>query len=250
MMISRSHAAGRCPCCGGSGSVQTVDEKLFVARPDADPLNENFLRPEAIGVLKGVRRNDLLPFFKRMTFEGLWSQSCSFAQLKPDERTILLHGYWSRPGHGSFLKSLGGRPEDVRSWLRWDGLIPAVRRKSERSKNVEWRKQIETSSKLVDCPRCQGTGLQLYSRAVPLGPHSLFNWVRDGTVKEFAQALRKMRTPSPRVRRTRDRVVHCLEPLSKVVPRAPLREPINDPDLLRSVFERIVRSMTQLKVLD
>ena len=248
--LSRSHAAGRCPSCGGSGSVQTVDEKLFVAQPAADPLDEIFLRTEALGVLKGVRRNILLPFFKRMTSEGLWAQSRPFSQLKPDERTILLHGYWSRPGHGSFLKNPKARPEDVRSWLRWDGFVPAVRGEAGRSRNVEWQKQLETSSKSVDCPRCQGTGLQLHSRAISLGLRSLFDWVREGAIREFTQALRKMRPPGSRAKHMRDRVVHCLEPLSRAVPQAPLREPINDPKLLRSVFERTVHSMTRLKVVD
>ena len=77
----------------------------------------------------------------------------------------------------------------------WDGLIPAVRAESERSRNVEWRKHLENSSKSVDCPQCQGTGLQLHSRAIPVGPHSLFEWVRQGTVGEFAQALENISPP-------------------------------------------------------
>ena len=248
--LSRSHAAGRCPCCRGSGLVQTVDEKLFIAHLTADPLDEGFLSSEALDVLKGIRRNMLLPFFKRMISEGLWLQGCSFSQLGPEERAILMHGYWSRPNHGSFLKNPRAKPEDVRSWLRWDGFIRAVRTESERSKNMEWRKHLETSTKSVDCPRCQGTGLQLHSRAIPLGRRSLFEWVRAGTIKEFAQALEKMRPPSRRAKCMKVRILHCLEPLSKAVPQAPLREPINDPALLRSVFERTVHSMTQLKVLN
>ena len=247
--LSRSHAPGRCPCCGGNGSVRTVDEQLFVAQPTADPLAEQFLRPEALGVLKGVRRNNLLPFFKRMATEELWPGDRSFSRLEADEKAIMLHGFWARPGHGSFLKNARDKPEDVRSWLRWGGLIPAIRAESERSRNMQWRKQLEASWKSADCPRCQGTGLELHSRAVALGSQSLFKWVREGTVEEFTQALRKMKTPGPRNRRRRDRVLHCLEPLAKAVPRAPLREPIDDPGLLRSVFERTVHSMTQLKVL-
>ena len=116
--------AGRCSCCRGVGSVETVDERLFISQPTADPLEESFLNPEALGVLKGVRRSNLLPFFKRMSSEELWPQGRPFSRLAPDERAILLHGYWSRPGHGSFLKKPGAKPEDVRSWLRWDGLDP------------------------------------------------------------------------------------------------------------------------------
>ena len=248
--LSRSHAAGRCPCCGGIGSVQTMDERLFISQPSADPLDESFLSPEALGVLRGVRRSNLLPFFKRMTSEGLWPQGCSFSRLEPDERAILLHGYWSRPSHGSFLKNPRAKPEDVHSWMRWDGFIPAVRAESERSRNAEWRKRLENSSKSMDCPRCRGTGLQLHSRAVPLGPHSLFEWIREGAVGEFAQALEKMPPPSRRAKRMKVRILHCLEPLTNTVPRAPLRAPISDPNLLHSVFERTVHSLTQLKVLD
>ena len=185
-----------------------------------------------------------------MITEGLWTQGRPFSRLSQDERAILLHGYWSRPGHGSFLKKPGAKPEDVRSWLRWDGLIPAVRAESERSRNVEWRKQLKILSKSVDCPRCQGTGLQMHSRAVLLGPHSLFEWVRNGTVGEFAHVLEKFSPTSRRVKRMKVRILHCLEPLTNTIPRAPLREPISDPDLLRSVFERTVQSMIRLKVLD
>ena len=248
--LSRSHASGRCSGCSGVGLVETVDETLFISQPTADPLEESFLSPEALGVLKGVRRNNLLPFFKRMISEGLWPQGRPFSRLTPDERAILLHGYWSRPGHGSFLKKPGAKPEDVRSWLRWDGLIPAVQAESERSRNVEWREHLENSSKSVDCPQCQGTGLQLHSRAILVGPHSLFEWVRQGTVGEFAQALENFTPPSQRAKRMKVRILHCLEPLTNSVPRAPLRDQIGDPDLLRSVFERTVHSMLQLKVLD
>ena len=248
--LSMSHAAGRCPCCRGMGSVQTIDERLFISQPNADPLEDSFLSREALGVLKGVRRSSFLPFFKRMIVEGLWSQGRPFFRLSPDERAILLHGYWHRPGHGSFLKKPGAKPEDVRSWLRWDGLIPAVQAEFRRSRNVEWQKHLEISLKSVDCPQCQGTRLQLHSRAIPVGPHSLFEWVRQGTVGEFAQALKNVNTPSQRVKRMKLRILHCLEPLTNAVPRAPLRDPITDPDLLRSVFERTVQSMLQLKVLD
>ena len=248
--LSRSHAAGRCPCCGGVGSVTTIDEGLYISEPTADPLDESFLRPEALGVLRGVRRSNLLPFFKRMISEGLWPQGCSFSRLEPDDRAILLHGYWCRPSHGSFLKNPKAKPEDVRSWMRWDGLIPAIRAESERSRNAEWRRQLEKSYKLVDCPRCQGTGLQLHSRAVRLGPHSLFEWIREGSIGEFAQALEEMPPVSSRANRMKVRILHCLEPLAEAVPRASLRESIGDPKLLRSVFERTVHSLTQLKVLD
>ena len=248
--LSRFHAAGWCPCCAGTGSVQTVDEDLLVARPAADPLDDGFLGAEALGVLRGVRRNMLLPFFKRMIAEGLWLRGRSFFRLEPDERCILMHGFWCRPSHGSFLKNPRAKPEDVRSWLRWDGLVRAVLTESERSRHVEWRKRLSSSTRPMECPRCRGTGLQTHSRAIRLGRRSWFEWVRAGTVEELARALQQASPPSRRSERMKQRILYCLEPLTRTVPGAPLREPIQDPALLRPVFERAVDSMTQLRVLN
>ena len=78
----------------------------------------------------------------------------------------------------------------------------------------------------------------------------MFEWVSRGSVGEFVQVLSTMDSSSQRAKRMKLRIVHCLEPLTIAIPRAPLREPITDPDLLRSVFERIVQSMLRLKVVD
>lgn len=197
-----------------------------------------------------MRRNSFLPFFKRLISEGLWPKDRAFYQLDSEERTILMHGYWARPGHGSFLKTPKAKPEDVRSWLRWDGLVPAVRAEAERSKNQDWRKRLQTSSQMAECPICQGTGLQLHSQAVALGEHSLFEWVRDGNIEAFSRAIAGMNPASRRSERTRSRVLHCLDPLRQACPQAPMRQPVEDPGLLRTVFERVVGSMIQLKVVD
>ncbi len=248
--LSRSHPAGSCPSCDGSGCVQTVDQSLIIARPTTHPLDDGFLSPQALRVLRGVRRNSLLPFLKRMISEGLWPANRSFSRLEPEERSILMHGFWARTGHGSFLKNSRAKSEDVRSWLRWDGLIQAVRREAGRSPDSAWRQHLERSEKAINCPLCQGTGLQLHTRAIKLGRRSWFEWVRTGTVKELAQALRQADSPNQRSQRTKARILHCLEPLVRMAPQARLREPLDDPDILRAVFERTIRSMTQLQVLN
>ncbi len=247
--LSRFHAAGRCPCCAGSGSVRTVDEELLIASPAADPFDDGFLRAKALGVLRGVRRHMWLPFFKRMIAEGLWLRDRSFSRLEPEERCTLMHGFWCRPGHGSFLKKPRAKPEDVRSWLRWDGLVAVVLREAERSRHVEWRERLSSSTRTMECPQCRGTGLQVHSRAIRLGRRSWFEWVRAATVGELAGAL-QVSSLSRRGDRMKERILHCLEPLMRTAPQAPLREPIQDPVLLRPVFERTVHSMTQLRVLN
>jgi excinuclease UvrABC ATPase subunit len=229
--------------------VPAFDESLVIAHSNASPTSERFFRPEVLSILRGVRKSILLPFLKRMTAEGLWSDKTSFDSLSKEERTILLHGYWRRPGPGSFLKTSKVDPEEVNSWLRWNGLFRAILDEIHRSKDTDWVSQINAASRAIKCPVCNGTGLHIQSRAITLGPRSFFDWVLEGTVGELAKALREMTPPSSRSKNTRTRVLHCLEPLVKAIPRAQLHEEIDDPKLLRSVFERTAHSMTNLKVL-
>lgn len=247
--LVRSHTTGRCPSCEGGCSVPVFDESLVVAHKTADPTSERFLHPEALKILRGVRRNILLPFLKRMTAEGLWTDGRAFERLTPDERKILMHGYWHRPGPGSFLKTQSSDPSEVGSWLRWDGLFRAVLDEVDRSDAKDWVEQIRATTRRIKCPVCAGTGLQSHARAISLGSRSFFGWVRDGTIGELVKALRKLDPPSKRSEKRREQIVHCLEPLSRAVPNAPLREPVDDDKLLRDVYERAVRSLTRLEVL-
>jgi excinuclease UvrABC ATPase subunit len=247
--LCRSHVAGRCPSCMGSGYVPVFDEGLVVATTKVDPGSEKFFRPEALGVLRGIRRSVLLPFLKRMTAEGLWPAGRAFAQLEPDERAILLHGYWQRPGPGSFLKNTQSDPEDVGSWLRWNGLFGAILYEVDRSKASEWVTRIRATSRHIVCPLCSATGLRLHAQAIPLGTASFFDWVRDATVGELVKALGKIVPKSIRSEKMKTRILHCLQPLSQAAPKARLREPIGDSRLARAVFERTVHSLTRLDVL-
>jgi excinuclease ABC A subunit len=247
--LVRSHTTGHCPYCAGAGSVSVFDESLVIAHKTADPASERFLHPEALKVLRGVRRSVLIPFLKRMTAEGLWPSGRAFERLTPDERTILMHGYWHRPGPGSFLKTPTSDPGEVSSWLRCDGLFRAVLNEADRSSAKEWVEQIRATTRGIKCPVCAGTGLQSHARAISLGSRSFFDWVRDGSIGELVKALGKLEPPSARSEKRRAQILHCLEPLGRAVPRAPLREPVVDAELLRDVFERTVRSLTRLEVL-
>jgi excinuclease ABC A subunit len=247
--LSRLHPAGSCPSCNGKCVVPAFDESLVIAHSTANPTSDRFLRPEALNLLRGVRRSILLPFLKRMSDEGLWPTKASFDSLGGDERTILLHGYWHRPGPGSFLKTAKADPEEVNSWLRWNGLFRVVLDEIHRSKDTDWVSKINATSRAIKCPVCAGTGLHIQSGAIKLGAKSFFDWVREGTVAQLATALREMTPASSRSKNARSRLLHCLEPLVRAVPRAPLNEEIEDAKLLRAVFERTAHSMTNLKVI-
>jgi excinuclease ABC A subunit len=247
--LVRSHATGRCPCCGGVGSVPVFDDALVVVHKTANPTEERFLHPEALKVIRGVRRSFLLPFLKRMVAEGLWPEGRAFSQLRAEERRILMHGYWHRPGPGSFLKTANSDPAEVGSWLRWDGLFGVVLDEVDRSDEGEWAKHVRATTHSIECPVCAGTGLQAHARAITLGSRSFYDWVRDGAIGDMVKALGKLPPTSNRSERMRDRILHCLEPLSRAVPRASLRETVGEAELLRAVFERTVSSMTGLGVL-
>lgn len=248
--LIRSHPAGHCPSCEGGGTVVVFDEALIVADSRAEPTDESFLHPEAVKILRGVRRNTLIPFFKRMVDEGLWPEGWSFAKLGPEGHTILMHGYWHRPGPGSFLKTPQAEPEEVGSWLRWDGLFRIVLNELDRSTSQEWVKEIRSTTRSIKCPVCDGTALQRHSRAIKLEAKSFFDWVRDGNIGDMVKALGKSAPPSARSKKMLKRILYCLEPLSHTnVSKTRLREPVRDAKLLRSVFERTVHSLTRLEVL-
>ncbi|HET9227360.1 MAG TPA: hypothetical protein VFR31_11885, partial [Thermoanaerobaculia bacterium] len=204
---------------------------------------------EALAILRGVRRSDMLPFFRRLAEEGLWNPGKRFSQLDPEEKDLLLHGYWHRPGPGSFLKERNADPQEVSSWLRWDGLVRHLLEQLDRSRDERWAEAVRTSRRERTCFVCQGTGLAPHSRVVERAGRSLHDWVLRGTVGEIRTALRQSPCRTERERRTLERVLHCLDPLARKRPEAKLREPIGDPALGRAVYERVVRSFTSLAIV-
>lgn len=248
--LVRSHTTGRCPCCRGVGLVPVFDENLIIADQMKDPTKEEFLHPEAFKILRGIRRNLMLPFFKKMIEEGLWVVNRPFNQLQSNERTILMNGYWHRPGHGSFLKSPKSDPEEVNSWLRWSGLYRTVLDEANKSKSKEWINKIRQSTNSVECPICSGTGLNRYSRAVYIGEQSFFDLVRKGTVGDMIKALEEFVPSSARSKKRRERILDSMKPLKISASDTSLRKPIRDVALQRTVFERTVKNMTTLEVAE
>jgi excinuclease UvrABC ATPase subunit len=247
--LVRSHVTGRCPYCAGEGVVTVFDESLVIGQPKAKPTDEKFLHTEALKILRGVRKSVLLPFLKRMSVEGLWPEGKSFASLGAEEHSILMHGYWHRPGPGSFLKAPKANPEEVGSWLRWDGLFRVTFEELDRSTSKGWVKDIQSTKRNNKCPVCEGTGMRPHVRAIKLGTKSFFDLVKVGSVGDLVKALETLAPASERSKRMRKRILHCLEPLSRSAHSAKLRESFDDTKLLRAVFERTVHSLTRLEVL-
>lgn len=215
---SRFKPEGACPACGGTGCVRALDPALVItdARSEPDDL-ETYLRPEAASLLKGVWRAEFRPFLRRMAEEGLLAHVTDTAWIR--------FGYWHRPGHGSFLKNTRADPDEVASWLRWDGLDTRLRAELPRSRHADWRSAVEASLSEVLCPTCEGSGHGVTVRLLTLGGRCLDAWIRSGSIGELCAALQVMPLDRPRQLLTRDRVLKCFEPLLRSNPGAPLQAP-------------------------
>jgi len=236
--FSRLDPQGCCPMCKGSRGVIVIPDALVIKDRKAPPDSERFLTPEANSVMKGVRQNGLNPFLRRLAKEGLWESDASFERLERDKRDIILFGFWSRPGPGSFLKSPSANPSEVASWLRWDGLYRHVLDQSDRSNNAEWVRSVRAKAETKRCALCAGSGLKQFASLLKVGETSFVEWTGSSNASRMLQMLNKMKTHTLRQQRTHKRIVDCLAPLAE------------KGDAATQVVERTVESFTTMKVFD
>ena len=232
--FSRLDERGRCPMCRGERVVTTIPDTLVIGASTVGPDHQEFLSPEALAVMKGVLRNELTPFLRRLSKEGLWNLATPFASLDAAEREMVLFGCWSRPGAGSFLKRPSANPVEVASWLRWDGLYRRLLDQSDRSRNPDWVRQLRSGARQRRCPRCKGSGLQLFAELLPVGDVSLAEWVRLGDGARMLDQIGQVAPTTARQRRTHNRILHCLAPLGTLGPA------------LSAVAKRTVESFTTM----
>lgn len=211
--FSRHHPRGRCPACSGTRRVAAVDPGLVVARPDFPVHEESFLTPEAAAVTRGIRRNAMLPFFRRLEKEGLWNLSLPYADLAAEQKDVAMFGFWARPGAGTFLKSPAADPAEVSSWLRWDGLYREVLREADRAGKPEWMAAV-SGSEPVRCPVCAGTGLKPYAALLEVGEKPFPAWAPLADTRRQLDLLRSVRATTPRQKETHRRLLDCLAPLA------------------------------------
>lgn len=237
--FSRLDSRGWCPACEGQREVTAAAEPLVIGNPDTSPDGEGFLTPEADAVMKGVRRNELKPFLKRLAAEGLWELSTTFGELSPERREWILFGFWSRPGAGSFLKSASANPAEVGSWLRWDGLYRRVLDEAGRSRNEDWARRLKESCRRLRCPRCSGSGLQRFAQVLRVGEMPFSEWSLVDAPARRLDLLRKVKPHKPRQREMRKRILDCLAPLT-VSSTSPARA---------SVVDRAVGAFTTMEAV-
>lgn len=211
--FDRRIVRGQCPCCMGSGQVISYDPCLLINNGQWSVEQSGFLQPDALGILKGVHRNVLVPFFKRITKENIWLPDRPVGQLTEFERNLLLHGFWESSGHGAFLKTPASNPKEVASWLRWDGLYAYVRDNLSRGSQA-WSKEVLASQQMIRCPMCEGGGLRQHARLFEFAGRSYADWLNVGTVSELCHALQHIVPPNERSKRRKARLIETLTPLN------------------------------------
>ncbi len=207
--FDRHTLRGRCPCCMGRGQVLSYDLTLLIGDVRRPVEDNDFLHPGALDVLKGVHRNVLLPFFRRMVKEELWPAGRPIAQLSDHEWKLLLYGFWARPGPGSFLRTPKSNPKEVASWLRWDGLFAYMRDNASRG-SQQWREAVLASEEMISCPLCAGLGLRRHVLLFEFAGRSYADWLTTGTVAELCYALKKLVPPNARSERRQARLIKVL----------------------------------------
>ena len=232
--FSRLDPLGRCPMCKGNRSITTIPDALVIGHRNVPPDTEHFLTPEANSVMKGVRQNELKPFLRRLSKEGLWEFKTSFERLDRAKRDLILFGFWSRPGPGSFLKSPRANPAEVASWLRWDGLYRHIQAQADRSRDVQWLGQVREQSQAKTCLLCEGSGMRRFAGLLRVGDTSFAEWARMAHPRRMLDLLKKVEVHTPRQQRTRERLLYCLAPLAETDSSA------------RPVVERSVESFTTM----
>lgn len=210
----RLDRGGCCTMCRGKGVVTALDRNLLVARHKERVVDVKSLEKHASEILKGVLRAEMLPFFKRLADEGLWDSDARWNSLGAEAEATVMHGFWIRPSHGTFLKSgRGNDGSEANHWLRWDGLVSAVDGQLARSKDSGWRNAVNDSRREVTCPSCRGTGLSPNASLLQNGALTMNEWSRQGTLDAFLEALESLPGLPPRAIRERKRLAHCLGPL-------------------------------------
>jgi excinuclease ABC A subunit len=212
--FSRHEPRGRCPACAGARTVAAIDNSLVIAKDAAAPDEAGFLTREADEVLRGVRRNTLIPFLRRLEKEGLWRGGIAFRRLGPDERALILHGYWTRPGPGSFLKNPSADPAEVSSWLRWDGLYAELLREAGRSRHPAWLRAIGAGTARLPCPVCDATGLRPHAALLAVADEPYPRWASALSPERKYRAVEALKPATPRQRETYGRLRKCLKPLA------------------------------------
>ena len=215
----RLDRGGACPMCRGRTVVTHLDRDLLVARPSGSALDEKSLDSRASAILKGVWRSEVVPFFRRLADEDLWDADARWTSLDAATEATVMHGFWIRPSHGTFLKT-GSKNDgsEVGHWLRWDGLVSAVDGQLERSKDARWRDAVNASRREVRCPMCRGAGVGPNAALLEVGGKTLDAWMRGGDLDAFLDALEALPRLPPRAARERKRVAYCVAPLRSTKP--------------------------------
>ncbi|MGD9159496.1 MAG: excinuclease ABC subunit UvrA [Desulfobacteraceae bacterium] len=162
-MFSFNNPHGACPECSGLGKKRYFDPDLIVPHPGLS-LKEGAIAPWS-------KRNS-------MYFQQMLDAICkhydidiyqSFESIDNEKKNILMHGSGNDEIKFYFEK-------DERRYFYdrpFEGVIPSLERRYNETDSYQTREEIEKYMSVMDCPGCNGSRVNEFSRAVKIGGFSI-----------------------------------------------------------------------------
>nr|MBC8478695.1 excinuclease ABC subunit UvrA [bacterium] len=157
-LFSFNSPYGACPDCSGLGTKMELDPGMIVPLPEL-PLVDGAIEPWRLSIDSMTRKllTDATNHF------GI-SRECSFGELPPEHRQLILYGSGNETFNYDIKRSSG--TGSFQGTTTWEGVIPNLERRYRQTKSDGVRRWIEKYMSRGSCPTCAGTRLNPQARAV------------------------------------------------------------------------------------
>ena len=179
-MFSFNSPYGACPTCGGLGVSRDLDPEKVVPDPGLS------IDGGAIQV-PGLRNSFFAVYMAGLQRVHRFKTDVPWRKLPAKVRQMLLYGTEGR----EYDFKWEGKRSSYNFRNTWDGILPWILKRYNRSSSSKRRQEIEKLMSLHPCGTCQGHRLRPESLAVKVGGHSISDYSHlsiDAAVEAF-QAL-------------------------------------------------------------
>jgi excinuclease ABC subunit A len=175
---------GACPACDGLGVTSEFDPALIVPDPRMS------LKQGAVAPWAQRGSGQSVEFLEALTAHYHTSIYTPFEDLPADFKTILLYGSRDEP----ITYHLDRGSTRIRFHKPFEGIVPNLERRYRETDSPAAREDIQRYMNFRPCAECRGAKLNPTSRAVRLGPLTLFELCAL-TVAQALAFFRALRLP-------------------------------------------------------
>ena len=164
-MFSFNSHQGACPQCAGLGVSREADPELLIAHPEKPLIAGLHKAPKFI--LKNSN-STVGPLFRAVVEELGANMRISWGRLTKKQRQVLLHGHGAKIYKIRRQRKGRRASRDYTYEMKWEGLIPLVRRWHAASTGGAWTRALESVMVEQPCPDCGGQRLRRDMLAVTI----------------------------------------------------------------------------------